>query len=277
MVMFYYNDQGVILQERIVYNVGMLNSQLKTKLKQKIMRAMGKALVQYKMIQDGDRIMVCLSGGKDSWTMLEMLRTMQKKAPVEFSLVAVNIDPNFKNYENHKIKEYCDEQGIECHIIKTDIVQIIQKHKLAGKSFCSFCARLKRGVIYTTAAKIKATKIALGHHREDFNETLLLNLFFTGQIKSMSAKLHTDDKKHIVIRPLVYVNEDDIRAYAGGLFPIICCRCPVCKTDDHQRKRMKKLLKDLEKEIPNIKNTLLHSLTRVVPSHLLDEKLYSFE
>lgn len=245
---------------------------LKRKLKNKITRAVGKAISDFQMIENGDKVMVCLSGGKDSWTLLDILRDQQKKAPISFSLVGVNIDPNFPNYENHKIQEYCDKQGIECHIIKTTINDIILKHKNPGKSFCSFCARLKRGSIYTAAKKLGATKIALGHHREDFNETLLMNMFFTGQLKSMAARLITDDKKNIVIRPLVYVNEDDIRAYATGFFPIICCRCPVCTTEDHQRKRMKKLLKDLEKEIPYVKETILTSMSKVVRSHLLDQR-----
>ena len=207
--------------------------------------------------------------------MLEALIQLRKKAPITYSIVAVNIDPNFSGYENHKILEYCQTHDIECRIIKTKIKNIIDEKKKPGSSFCSFCARLKRGAIYTAATELGITKIALGHHRDDLNETLLLNLFFTGQLKSMAPVLRTDDGKHTVIRPLIYASEDDIRVYSAGLFPIICCKCPVCTDEDLKRRRIKRLLRELEKEIPQIKQTMLTSMGSVVRTHLLDRSLYS--
>ena len=238
-----------------------------SKLQHKIVRTVGQALATFQMIENGDKIMVCLSGGKDSWTLLEMLSLIQKRAPISFSVMGLNIDPGFPNYENHKIAAYCQAQGFEYKMIAADFPKIIAENNTRKNGFCSFCARLRRGMIYTTAKKLGITKIALGHHREDFNETLLMNLFFSGQLKSMSPKYTTDDGAHVIIRPLVYTAEQDIIEYATGRFPIIDCACDIGKSESHQRKRMKKLIAELEKETPDIKSNMLNSLGNIQQKH----------
>jgi tRNA 2-thiocytidine biosynthesis protein TtcA len=244
--------------------------------KKKILKAVGQAISDFQMIQDKDHILACLSGGKDSWTMLDVLQEVRRRAPVDFKITAINIDPDFKNYDNNKIAEYCTKHSIEFQIIKTTIREIIQEKKRPGSSFCSFCARLRRGAIYTTAAKLGVTKIALGHHRDDLIETILLNMFFTGQLKSMAPIMKTDDKRHIVIRPLIYTAEEDISRYAAEKkFPIVDC---ACAKGDHpeQRQKIKKLIKKLETKIPDVKTNILNSLSKVTPSHLLDTDLFDF-
>jgi tRNA 2-thiocytidine biosynthesis protein TtcA len=232
-----------------------------------ILRQTGKALGDFKMIENGDKLMVCLSGGKDSWTLLEMLTLVQKKAPISFSVMGLNIDPGFPGYESHKIQEYCTQHNLEYKQIKADFPDIISKHNTRKNGFCSFCARLRRGMIYSTAKELGITKIALGHHREDFNETLLMNLFFSGQLKAMSPKYTTNDGAHIVIRPLVYVAEKDIITYATNRFPIIDCACDIGKSVNHQRQRMKKLINELEKATPDVKSNMLNALGNIQAKH----------
>ena len=247
------------------------------KTEKKIVSAAGKAIKDFNMIKNNDHLMVCLSGGKDSWTLLKILQILQKKAPIKFKITAVNIDPNFQGYQNNKIAEYCEKNKIDLQVIKTEIKEIITEKQRPGSSFCAFCARLRRGAIYTTAEKLKATKIALGHHADDLIETLLLNMFFTGQLKSMAPIMRTDDQKHIVIRPLLYVQEKQIIEYTRQeKFPLIDCPCPK-ENKIEQRQEIKKLIKKLAKNIPDIRTNIMRSMKKVIKSHLLDNSIWDFE
>ncbi len=233
-----------------------------------------KAIVDYQMIEDGDRVMVGLSGGKDSWALLQMLDVLRLRAPVKFSLVAVNVDSGYKEYKHGLIAQTCESRGWEYRIEHTGIGEAIEDILDDGATPCSLCARLRRGVLYRIARETGATKIALGHHADDFIETLLLNLFFAGALKAMPAKLVSDDGEHVVIRPLVYVGEDEARAYTkeSGL-PIIGCCCPACGDLSLQRQRTKRLLMEMEREHPGVKNSMLKALSNVAPRHLLDTRL----
>ncbi len=245
-------------------------SDLETRLAKKTTRA----IVEYQMIEDGDRVMVGLSGGKDSWALLQVLDVLRRRAPIRFSLVAVNVDSGYKDYKHALIAKTCDERGWEYRIEHTGIGELIDDLLDAGQTPCSLCARFRRGVLYRIAKATGATKIALGHHADDFIETLLLNLFFAGALKAMPAKLVSDDGAHVVIRPLVYVGEDEARAYARecGL-PIIGCCCPACGDLGLQRQRAKRLLMELEREHPGVKQSMLKALGNVAPRHLLDTRL----
>lgn len=240
-----------------------------SKLQHTMLRQIGKALAEFKMLENGDKLLVCLSGGKDSWTLLELLTLVQKKAPISFSVIGVNIDPGFPGYQSYKIQEYCSQHGFAYKQVSADFPKIIAENNTRKNGFCSFCARLRRGLIYSTAKDLGITKIALGHHRDDFNETLLMNLFFSGQLKAMSPKYTTDDKAHVIIRPLVYVAESDITQYAQDRFPIVDCACAIGKSDNHQRKRMKKLITEIEKETPDVKSNMLHALKNIKDKHFL--------
>jgi len=233
-----------------------------------------RAVVDYQMIEDGDRIMVGLSGGKDSWALLQILDVMRQKAPVRFSLVAVNVDSGYKEYKHDLIARTCEARGWEYRIQHTHIGELIEDILDANETPCSLCARFRRGVLYRVAKEAGATKIALGHHADDFIETLLLNLFFAGALKAMPAKLVSNDGAHVVIRPLVYVGEEEARAYAkeSGL-PIIGCCCPACGDLGLQRQRTKRLLMELEAEHPGVKQSMLKALGNVAPRHLLDMRL----
>jgi tRNA 2-thiocytidine biosynthesis protein TtcA len=226
------------------------------------------------MIEDGDRIMVGLSGGKDSWALLQILDVLRQRAPIRFSLIAVNVDSGYKDYKHDVIARTCEARGWELRIEHTGIGGLIEDILDADQTPCSLCARLRRGVLYRVAKEVGATKIALGHHVDDFIETLLLNLFFAGALKAMPAKLLSDDARHVVIRPLVYVGEDEARAYAKESdLPIIGCCCPACGDLGLQRQRAKKLIMDLEIEHPGVKQSMLKALTNVAPRHLLDTRL----
>ncbi len=233
-----------------------------------------KAIVDYQMIQDGDRIMVGLSGGKDSWALLQVLDVLRQRAPVTFSLVAVNVDSGYKEYKHGLIAQTCKARGWDYRIEHTGIGEAIEDILDEGATPCSLCARLRRGVLYRIAKETGATKIALGHHADDFIETLLLNLFFAGSLKAMPAKLVSDDGEHVVIRPLVYVGEDEARAYTKECeLPIIGCCCPACGDLSLQRQRTKRLLMELEREHPGVKQSMLKALSNVAPRHLLDTRL----
>ena len=233
-----------------------------------------RAVVDYQMIEDGDRIMVGLSGGKDSWALLQILDVMRQKAPVRFSLIAVNVDSGYKAYKHDLIARTCEARGWEYRIEHTHIGELIEDILDADQTPCSLCARLRRGVLYRVAKEVGATKIALGHHADDFIETLLLNLFFAGALKAMPAKLVSDDGAHVVIRPLVYVGEEEARAYAKeSALPIIGCCCPACGDLGLQRQRAKRLLMELEAEHPGVKQSMLKALGNVAPRHLLDTRL----
>ncbi len=245
-----------------------------TDLEARIAKKTTKAIVDYDMIQDGDRIMVGLSGGKDSWALMQILHVLQKRSPVKFSVVAVNVDSGYKAYKHDLIAQACRERGWELRIEHTDIGELIEEILDADDTPCSLCARLRRGVLYRVAKELGASKIALGHHMDDFIETLLLNLFFAGALRAMPPKLVSDDKAHVVIRPLAYVGEDEARLYCKEVaLPIIGCCCPACGDLSLQRQRIKRLIMDLEVEHSGVKNSMLKALSNVAPRHLLDTRL----
>ena len=234
----------------------------------------GKAVGDFGMIQAGDRVAVAVSGGKDSYTLLLLLEELRRRAPIPFELIAVNIDSGYPGYRTDVIEGFLREGAFAYKMVPTEHYAIIQEKRRPGSSFCSICARLKRGTLYSVARELGCNKLALGHHRDDFIETLLLNQFFVGSLKAMSASMLADDGVTTVIRPLVYTAEADIISYSHlASLPVVCCCCPVCGSADMQRKRMKNLLKDLEKDIPHIRNSLLKALSNVHPRHLLDGRL----
>jgi tRNA 2-thiocytidine biosynthesis protein TtcA len=246
------------------------SSDLETRIAKKVT----KAITEHGLIEDGDRVMVGLSGGKDSWALIQILDVLRRRAPIDFSLVAVNIDSGYEGYEHNKITETCAARGWECHIEHTQIGGTIEDILDESATPCSLCARLRRGALYRLAKNVGATKIALGHHADDFIETLLLNLFFAGSLKAMPARLVSDNGEHVVIRPLVNVLESEARQYAkaSGL-PIIGCCCPACGDLSLQRQRVKRLIAELEVEHPEIKSSMLRALGNVASRHLLDRRL----
>ncbi|NOT27124.1 MAG: tRNA 2-thiocytidine(32) synthetase TtcA [Acidobacteria bacterium] len=246
----------------------------RSRLEDRISKKTTKAIVDFKMIEDGDRVMVGLSGGKDSWALLQMLDQIRHRAPITFSLIAVNVDSGYKEFKHDLIARTCEERGWEYRIEHTTIGEVMDDILEANATPCSLCARLRRGVLYRIATEVGATKIALGHHMDDFVETLLLNLFFAGALKAMPARLVSDSGEHVVIRPLVYVTEDEARLYTKecGL-PIIGCCCPACGDLSLQRQRVKRLILDLEREHSGVKNSMLKALGNVMPRHLLDLRL----
>src|ERR671924_1571246 len=243
-------------------------------LEARIAKKATKAIVDFNLIEDGDRIMVGLSGGKDSWALLQALDVLRQKAPIDFTLVAVNVDSGYKEYKHDLIAKTCEARGWEYRIEHTSIGEVMDDLLDANATPCSLCARLRRGVLYRIAKEVGANKIALGHHADDFIETLLLNLFFAGSIKAMPAKLVSDDGEHVVIRPLVYVGEDEARTYTKECeLPIIGCCCPACGDLSLQRQRAKRLLVELERDHPGVKQSMLKALANVAPRHLLDTRL----
>lgn len=245
-----------------------------TPLEARLAKKTTKAIVDFGLIEDGDRVMVGLSGGKDSWVLLQILDILRRRAPIRFSLVAVNIDSGYQDFKHSVVADTCRERGWECRIEHTSIGDVMDDLLASDATPCSLCARLRRGVLYRVADEVGATKIALGHHADDFIETLLLNLFFAGALKAMPARLVSDDGRHVVIRPLVYVDETETRAYAeASALPVIGCCCPACGDLSLQRQRVKRLLLDLEREHPDIKGSMLKALSNVAPRHLLDTRL----
>jgi tRNA 2-thiocytidine biosynthesis protein TtcA len=246
------------------------SSPLEARLSKKVTRA----ITEYGLVEDGDRVMVGLSGGKDSWALIQMLSVLQKRAPIDFSIVAVNVNSGYANFRHDIVTKACAERGWELHVEHTTIGAVIDDILDDGETPCSLCARLRRGVLYRIAKSVGATKIALGHHLDDFVETVLLNLFFQGSLKAMPARLVSDNGEHVVIRPLVYVTEAEARAYAQeSSLPIIGCCCPACGDLSLKRQRIKRLIAELELEHPEIKNSMIKALGHVVPSHLLDRRL----
>jgi tRNA 2-thiocytidine biosynthesis protein TtcA len=246
----------------------------RTPLEARIAKKTTRAIADFNLIDDGDRVMVGLSGGKDSWALMQTLDTLRKRAPVRFSLIAFNVDSGYKDFKHDVIARTCEARGWECRIEHTSIGDVMDDLLEANATPCSLCARLRRGVLYRIASEVGATKIALGHHLDDFVETLLLNLFFAGALKAMPARLVSDDGAHVVIRPLAYVGEDEARLYTKecGL-PIIGCCCPACGDLSLQRQRLKRLILDLEREHPGVKRSMLKALGNVMPRHLLDRRL----
>ncbi len=235
---------------------------------------MGRAIADFKLIEEGDRIAVAVSGGKDSYALLHILAELRRRAPVKYELVALNIDSGYPGFRADIIAEHLEEHGFAHHMEKTDHYGIIKEKRRPGSSYCSICARLKRGVLYTLAQRFGCNKLALGHHLDDFVETLLLNQFFVGSLKAMAPSMLADNGETTVIRPLVYVEERDIVQFSrANRFPVVCCCCPVCGKADQQRKRMKTLLHELEQDNPTVKRSLLRALANVQPRHLLDRGL----
>jgi len=247
------------------------------KLHKRLRRLTGQAIADFNMIEEGDKVMVCLSGGKDSYTMLEILRNLQASAPIEFSLVAVNLDQKQPGFPEHILPEYLSSIGVEYHILERDTYSIVKELVPEGKTTCGLCSRLRRGSLYGFADEIGATKIALGHHRDDILETLFLNMFFGGKIKSMPPKLLSDDGRHMVIRPLAYCKEKDIQAFSEiKEYPIIPCN--LCGSQENlQRQVIKKMLSDWDKEYPGRTDTLFTSVQNIVPSHMADTELFDFK
>jgi tRNA 2-thiocytidine biosynthesis protein TtcA len=246
------------------------------KLEKRLTRLVGQAIGDFNMIEDGDRVMVCLSGGKDSYSLLEILLLLKERAPIDFDIVAVNLDQKQPGFPAHILPEYLARRGVAFHIENQDTYSIVKRLIPEGKTTCSLCSRLRRGILYRVAGELGATKIALGHHRDDILETLFLNMFYGGKIKGMPAKLMSDNGKHIVIRPLAYVKEQDLARYAGEKqFPII--PCDLCGSQETlKRKEIKALLTEWEKKFPGRVETIFTSLTNVTPSHLMDRGLFGF-
>ena len=247
------------------------------KLQKRLRREMGKAIEDFNMIEDGDKVMVCLSGGKDSYAMLDILMNLQRSAPIHFDLVAVNLDQKQPGFPEEVLPAYLETIGVPFHILERDTYSIVKEVVPEGKTTCALCSRLRRGSLYGFAEEIGATKIALGHHRDDILETLFLNMFYGGKLKSMPPKLVSDDGKNTVIRPLAYAREKDIEAYAELKgFPIIPCN--LCGSQENlQRQVIKEMLQTWDKNFPGRIETMFRSLQHVVPSHLADTELFDFK
>lgn len=246
------------------------------KLSKKIIRETATAIVDYNMIEDGDKVMVCLSGGKDSYTLLEVLRTLQTRAPIKFELLAVNLDQKQPGFPEHVLPEYLSSIGVPFHIENEDTYSIVKRLIPEGKTTCSLCSRLRRGILYRVAEEFGCNKIALGHHRDDILATFFLNLFYAAKLKSMPPKLVSDNGKHTVIRPLAYVAESDIIKYAEIMeFPIIPCN--LCGSQENlKRQEINRMIRAWEKESPKKVWNTYKALANIVPSHLMDRELFDF-
>ncbi|NYZ64726.1 tRNA 2-thiocytidine(32) synthetase TtcA [Endozoicomonas sp. SM1973] len=247
------------------------------KLQKRLRREVGRAIADFNMIEDGDKIMCCLSGGKDSYTLLDILLNLQQHAPISFSIVAVNLDQKQPGFPEEVLPNYLNSLNIDYLIVEEDTYSIVKDKIPEGKTTCALCSRLRRGILYSTAKKLGATKIALGHHRDDIIETLLLNMFYGGKMKAMPAKLVSDDGQHMVIRPLAYSREKDIIKYAGlKNFPIIPCN--LCGSQENlQRKQMKALLNQWDRQFPGRIESMFRATQNIVPSHMVDTSLFDFQ
>ena len=246
------------------------------KLAKRLRRLVGQAIGDSSMIEAGDKVMVCLSGGKDSYALLDVLMRLREKSPVAFDLVAVNLDQRHPGFPEHVLPDYLRALGVPFHIEVQDTYSVVKRVIPEGKTLCGLCSRLRRGVLYRLATELGATKIALGHHRDDIMETFFLNLFHGGRVKAMPPKLRSDDGRHVVIRPLAYVEERDLEEYARvRAFPII--PCDLCGSQEQlQRKQVKSLLRDWEKKHPGRLDTIFNALGNVAPSHLMDSAIFDF-
>jgi tRNA 2-thiocytidine biosynthesis protein TtcA len=246
------------------------------KLAKRLRRQVGEAIADFGMIEAGDRVMVCLSGGKDSHALLDLLLSLRIKSPVAFEVIAVNMDQKQPGFPAHVLPEYLESRGVPYRVVEQDTYSVVKRVIPEGKTMCSLCSRLRRGALYRVAGELGATKIALGHHRDDILATFFLNLFHGGKLKAMPAKLRSDDGRHVVIRPLAYVSEDDLVAYAElKAFPIIPCN--LCGAQENlQRQVVRQMLAEWEKRHPGRIESIVRALTDVSPSHLLDRKLFDF-
>ncbi|TAK44030.1 MAG: tRNA 2-thiocytidine(32) synthetase TtcA [Betaproteobacteria bacterium] len=246
------------------------------KLAKRLRRQVGQAIGDFKLIEQGDRVMVCLSGGKDSYGLLDLLLALRDKAPVDFELVAVNLDQKQPGFPAQVLPAYLAGRGVPFRIVEQDTYSVVKRVLPEGKTYCSLCSRLRRGVLYRVAGELGATKIALGHHRDDVLATFFLNLFHGGQLKAMPAKLVSDDARHVVIRPLAYASEDDLRAYAElRQFPIIPCN--LCGSQENlQRQAVREMLREWQRRHPGRIESIARALTEVRPSHLMDRALFDF-
>ena len=263
------SQQNTQKEKKIAYNLN--------KLQKRLRRNVGNAIADFNMIEDGDKVMVCLSGGKDSYTLLDILLNLKINAPIHFDIVAVNLDQKQPGFPEHILPEYLNSIGVEYKIVEENTYGIVKEKIPEGKTTCSLCSRLRRGILYRTATELGATKIALGHHRDDMLETLFLNMFYGGKLKSMPPKLISDDGKQIVIRPLAYCKEKDIEKYAQAKeFPIIPCN--LCGSQPNlQRQVVKEMLQMWDRQYPGRIETMFSALQNVIPSHLCDPKLFDFK
>jgi tRNA 2-thiocytidine biosynthesis protein TtcA len=247
------------------------------KLEKRLCREVGRAIVDFNMIEEGDRVMVCMSGGKDSYGMLDILQKMQARAPIRFELIAVNLDQKQPGFPAHVLPEYLAKTGVPFHIENQDTYSIVKDKIPEGKTMCSLCSRLRRGILYRVANELGATKVALGHHRDDMLQTFFLNMFFGGKLKGMPPKLVSDDGRHIVIRPMAYVAEKDLARWATHReFPII--PCTLCGSQENlQRKQVGAMLREWEKKHPGRIENMFSALQNVVPSHLMDGTRHDFK
>lgn len=247
------------------------------KLQKRLRRNVGQAIADFNMIEEGDKVMVCLSGGKDSYGMLDILLSLQASAPIHFDLIAVNLDQKQPGFPEHVLPAYLSELGVPFEIVEEDTYAIVKEKVPEGKTTCALCSRLRRGILYRRAQELGCTKIALGHHRDDILETLFLNMFYGGKLKSMPPKLVSDDGKNVVIRPLAYCKEKDLARYAEvKAFPIIPCN--LCGSQENlQRKAIKQMMQDWDRRFPGRIETMFTAIQDVVPSHLLDHKLFDFK
>ena len=273
MVLSHYTSRKIVLSDGMTIRREQLES---NKLQKRLRRNVGKAVADYRMIEEGDRIMVCLSGGKDSYAMLDILMNLQKNAPIQFELVAVNLDQKQPGFPEKVLPNYLDTLDIEYHILEKDTYSIVTSKIPEGKTYCSLCSRLRRGTLYGFAEQIGATKVALGHHRDDIVETLFLNMFYQGKLKAMPPKLLSDDKRNVLIRPLAYCKESDLVALAElKQFPIIPCN--LCGSQAGlQRNAVKEMLAQWERQFPGRIDAIFGAIKNVAPSQLADTSLFDF-
>ena len=273
MVLSHYTSRKIVLSDGMSIRREQLES---NKLQKRLRRNVGKAVADYRMIEEGDRIMVCLSGGKDSYAMLDILMNLQKNAPIQFELVAVNLDQKQPGFPEQVLPNYLDTLNVEYHILEKDTYSIVTSKIPEGKTYCSLCSRLRRGTLYGFAEQIGATKVALGHHRDDIVETLFLNMFYQGKLKAMPPKLLSDDKRNVLIRPLAYCKESDLVALAElKQFPIIPCN--LCGSQAGlQRNAVKEMLAQWERQFPGRIDAIFGAITNVAPSQLADTSLFDF-